>query len=623
MNSALPFSATSRRLRRSLRRRAGRKPNRLYCPIRASASYSKAATRSCGNCTKASHGRRAGGTAIVSQALYGLGGIGKTRAAVEYAWAHADEHTALLFAAAETPEALERNLAALSGVLLPRLDTTDHVERLGAVLDWLKANPGWFLILDNVDSKLALAEVESLLGALAGGNVVVTSRLANFSGNFQPLELDVLAVEDAAAFLLARTEGRRRAAPDDAAKAREVAQELGGLALALEQAAALIAKRRLTFAQYLEQRHSIGDGTQTRAEDVSVRPSVSLPRPSPATRFSYVSGRFDTVLPTAWQDREAQATIYHARARELAIGLVDRLSKTDAEPKAAAAVSALVDILGNAVGDLHPDQLRLASRSIQAKARALGHPAAQWEISPESVSLFFELADALVDLQAIARTELEAHENAIRELDFTPQTIAETKRGLDIVTEGILAAPELISERVEAAFEDAAIISAAAEDAHASIAIEGDRTLLAANLALAVAHELGRADVSTSSVASAARPPASGGQPPREPPPGSEEPERRKKRVQRRRGSGAAMKEPTWEEFGHRILARIDKKGPDAIGDAIVQTVTSTIKHGPKTVAALGAALVAWAHTDPVLLAGGTLASTIAWIAYELRRRNK
>jgi tetratricopeptide (TPR) repeat protein len=202
---------------------------------------------------------RGGRTVIVSQALYGLGGIGKTRAAVEYAWAHADDYTALLFVVAETPEALRRNLAALAGVLVPRLETTDDEVRLATVLDWLKANPGWFLILDNVDSKPALAEVEHLLSGLTGGHVIVTSRLADFSGNFQPLELDVLAVEDAAAFLLVRSEGRRRAVPDDAAKAREVAEELGGLALALEQAAAFIAKRRLPFAQYLEEWRSNRD----------------------------------------------------------------------------------------------------------------------------------------------------------------------------------------------------------------------------------------------------------------------------------------------------------------------------------------------------------------------------
>jgi tetratricopeptide (TPR) repeat protein len=203
--------------------------------------------------------KRAGHTAIMNHALYGLGGIGKSRAAVEYAWRHQDEYSALLFVVAETPEALRRNLAALARTLVPKLDTTDDVVRLQAVVDWLKANPGWFLILDNVDSKPALAEVEGLLGGLSGGHVVVTSRLANFSGNFQPLELGVLTTDDAAAFLLARTEGRRRKAADDGAKAREVATELDGLALALEQAAAFIAKRKLTFGQYLEQWRSHRD----------------------------------------------------------------------------------------------------------------------------------------------------------------------------------------------------------------------------------------------------------------------------------------------------------------------------------------------------------------------------
>ena len=198
-----------------------------------------------------------GQMAIVS--LFGLGGVGKTRVAVEYARAHVEEYTALLFAVAETPEALRRNLAALAGTLVPQLDTTDDEVRRAAVLDWLNANPGWFLIVDNVDSKPALAEVEKLLGGLVRGHVVVTSRLANFSANFQPLELDVLGVEDAAAFLLARTKDRRRSAPDDEVKAREVANELGRLALALEQAAAFIAKNRLIFAQYLEQWRSERD----------------------------------------------------------------------------------------------------------------------------------------------------------------------------------------------------------------------------------------------------------------------------------------------------------------------------------------------------------------------------
>jgi tetratricopeptide (TPR) repeat protein len=195
---------------------------------------------------------RGGRTAIVSQALYGLGGIGKTRAALEYAWAHADDYTALLFVVAETPEALRRNLAALAGVLLPQLDTTDDAARLAAVLDWLKADPGWLLVLDNVDTLDALAEVERQLSGLTGGHVVITSRLKDFAAHIEPLQLDLLAVDDATAFLMERTKGRRRTSSDDAAKAREVANDLGRLALALEQAGAYIGRHTLTFAEYQE-----------------------------------------------------------------------------------------------------------------------------------------------------------------------------------------------------------------------------------------------------------------------------------------------------------------------------------------------------------------------------------
>ena len=202
--------------------------------------------------------RGAGRSAIVSSALYGLGGVGKTRAAVEYAWAHEKDYTALLFVIAETPEALRRNLAALTGPLvlnLPEHGADKEDIRIKAALDWLKAHPGWFLILDNLDTPEALAEADRLMGRLSGGHVLVTSRLANFAGNFETLALDVLSAEDAAAFLLERTEGRRRTTDDDAAEARSLAIELGQLALALEQAGAYIARLAISFARYRQSWH--------------------------------------------------------------------------------------------------------------------------------------------------------------------------------------------------------------------------------------------------------------------------------------------------------------------------------------------------------------------------------
>ncbi len=50
------------------------------------------------------------------------------------------------------------------------------------------------------------------------------------------LPLDVLDVADAVEFLLAKTDKGRRRLPNDAAHAQKLAEQLGRLALALEQA---------------------------------------------------------------------------------------------------------------------------------------------------------------------------------------------------------------------------------------------------------------------------------------------------------------------------------------------------------------------------------------------------
>ncbi|HEY4593091.1 MAG TPA: restriction endonuclease, partial [Thermoanaerobaculia bacterium] len=198
-------------------------------------------------------------TAIAGKAVHGLGGVGKTRLAVEYAWRHAADYTALLFVGAGSPADLRRNLAALcdrSVLDLPEQEAPEEEVREVAVLRWLGERPGWLLILDNVDSEDAAAAVDALIPRLHGGHVLLTGRLARWSAEVEPLELDVLEEAAAAEFLLARTKDRRRTTPEDAGLAVALARELGFLPLALEQAGAYIAERRLTLAAYLEEWHS-------------------------------------------------------------------------------------------------------------------------------------------------------------------------------------------------------------------------------------------------------------------------------------------------------------------------------------------------------------------------------
>ena len=212
-----------------------------------------------GQASHRGHQRFAAITASATAAtVHGLGGIGKTRAAVEFAIRHAEDYTALLFVTADSPAGLQQNLAALCGPLVLDLAEKDAPEvevQVAAVLRWLQQHPGWLVILDNVDTEEAARSVEDLLGQLqAAGQVLVTSRISDWSGAVETLALDVLAEADAADFLLARTAGAkgRRTLPDDAAEARALAVELGQLALALEQAGAYICRQRLSFAGYRE-----------------------------------------------------------------------------------------------------------------------------------------------------------------------------------------------------------------------------------------------------------------------------------------------------------------------------------------------------------------------------------
>jgi tetratricopeptide (TPR) repeat protein len=205
-------------------------------------------------------------TAIAGKAVHGLGGVGKTRLAVEYAWKYSAEYTAVLFVGAESPAALRRNLAALCDrkiLDLPEQEATKEEVREVAALRWFGNQPGWLLILDNVDSEEAAVAVDALVANLHGGHVLLTGRLARWGTGIDEIELDVLTKEAAAAFLLARTEKKRRPTPEDAKLAVVLARELGFLPLALEQAGAYIARHRRTFGAYLEEWKSKHDQVLT------------------------------------------------------------------------------------------------------------------------------------------------------------------------------------------------------------------------------------------------------------------------------------------------------------------------------------------------------------------------
>jgi tetratricopeptide (TPR) repeat protein len=189
--------------------------------------------------------------AITGRALHGLGGVGKTRLAVEYAWRYEQEYSALLFVSGDTPQTLGSNIAQLAGPLAIELPADVKQDAaMAAVLGWLERNQNWFLIIDNLDTPEAALAAQQMLARLKAGHVVLT-RIGQWHPYVEPFELDVLPTADGKAFLLESTQGRRRRLPSDDADADALAEELGGLALALEQSAAYIRKRRISFSRYL------------------------------------------------------------------------------------------------------------------------------------------------------------------------------------------------------------------------------------------------------------------------------------------------------------------------------------------------------------------------------------
>ena len=173
--------------------------------------------------------------------LSGLGGAGKTSVAVEYAHQHLAEVGAAWQFACEDPAVLAAGFAELAAQLGARelLDTRDPVASVHGVLARFAGD--WLLVFDNVADR---ASMQRLLPPAGRGRVLVTSRDPLWPPG-QVLDVPVLDTDVAAGFLVDRT------GDQDEQAATELAGELGGLPLALEQAGAYIQAIDGSLAAYL------------------------------------------------------------------------------------------------------------------------------------------------------------------------------------------------------------------------------------------------------------------------------------------------------------------------------------------------------------------------------------
>lgn len=206
-------------------------------------------------------------TAGSKAALSGMGGIGKTQTAAEYAYRHRGEYKAVLWANADSEESLKTDFGALAVRLnLPVQDDSDRDSAVVAVKLWLEQQSGWLLILDNADE---LALVSDLLRRELPGHILLTTR-SHATGSIGRVELRVMELEEGALFLLrrakliARNDTLGAATDDEQQLAAEITREVGGLPLALDQAGAFIEQMSRSLAEYLELYRKEGD--KLRAE---------------------------------------------------------------------------------------------------------------------------------------------------------------------------------------------------------------------------------------------------------------------------------------------------------------------------------------------------------------------
>ena len=184
----------------------------------------------------------------IAQAVYGLGGMGKTQTAVEYAYRYRGKYQSILWLDAESALSTKTGCSDIARRMNLPYSDEDLDQAVRALRGWLEAQTGWLLILDNADDPEML---KRFLPDTENGHILITSRAQDFQdlGILDPVELPKLSLRESTEFLLRRC---RRPEIEERDAAQELAHELDGLPLALEQAAAYIHVTKASFRSYIE-----------------------------------------------------------------------------------------------------------------------------------------------------------------------------------------------------------------------------------------------------------------------------------------------------------------------------------------------------------------------------------
>ena len=180
------------------------------------------------------------------RALQGLGGVGKTAVAIEYVHRYQADYELIWWIAADQMPLVKASLAGMAERLgLPAATATGIESAADSVLDALrKGEPfsRWLLIFDNADQPEDLIDIIPF----GPGDVLITSRNHRWQSKVETVPVDVFARAESAEFLAKRVPKGLTDRESDL-----LAEKLGDLPLALEQAGALQAETGMPVSEYL------------------------------------------------------------------------------------------------------------------------------------------------------------------------------------------------------------------------------------------------------------------------------------------------------------------------------------------------------------------------------------
>ncbi|MDG4833529.1 FxSxx-COOH system tetratricopeptide repeat protein [Solwaraspora sp. WMMD1047] len=208
-------------------------------------------------------------TTAVPVVLLGLGGVGKTQVALEYAHRFAAHYDIVWWISADQPPIVRAELAKLAGPLRIPVGSTTN-EQVDAVLQALRQgtrSPRWLIIFDNPESP---EELRDFLPD-GPGDVIITTRNPSWAQVGDAIEVGVFERAESVELI------SRRVAALPSTDAAAVAERLGDLPLVVEQAAAWLATTAMPVRSYL-------DLLDTRLSEVlAERPPPGYPNSAAAT----------------------------------------------------------------------------------------------------------------------------------------------------------------------------------------------------------------------------------------------------------------------------------------------------------------------------------------------------